>query len=50
MAAYVALLKDALRPGSVLHGEGARKLDSLHPRKMLGKGLWAEHDDREEHK
>jgi hypothetical protein len=37
-AAYVALLEDAFGPGSVLRGEGAKPLESLRPRKMLGKG------------
>jgi hypothetical protein len=46
----MALLEDAFRLGSVLHREGARPLNSLRLRKMLGKGPWAEHENGEEHK
>jgi hypothetical protein len=36
-AAYAALLEDAFGPGSVLRGEGAKPLDSLRRRKVLGR-------------
>ncbi|KAJ7237183.1 hypothetical protein B0H12DRAFT_1139231 [Mycena haematopus] len=38
-AAYVALLEDTFGAGSALRGEGAKPMDALRPRKVLGKSL-----------